>query len=896
MGPSEKGIDAWLCEGGLLVTSSDRAARAIASEFHRARRAEGLTAWPAPNIQDWNAFVRTAWQERSIAKQDPRLLLNPVQEQAIWAEIVGQGQYMAKYLEGPRNRLAALASEAHDLLVAYSPRSLRTATRSAWERDAAAFSAWLEAFEEICSSGSLLSPARLPLELVSLLESDSSSRPPLLLAGFDRILPMQRAVFDAWGTWQQSVLADPVESARFYEAPNAQLELAACAQWCANLLSANPQARLLVITQDASKRRGEIERAFLQTSPRRFEFSLGIPLSQVALPKAALLLLRFLTSSLTEHSLDWLFSTDYVATNNESSALQAAMRQIRRRSQEQPEWTLRSFADAVQWMSGEAEGSAATSWLSRTMEAQHRLEEQLHRQQSPLSWAELVPRLLESLQFATANPLQSAEHQAFRRWQQAVETAGSLGFDSRRISWSDFLSVLARTLDEVLFAPQSREAPIQIAGPAESAGLTADAIWFLGVTEEAWPASGSTHPLLPLDLQRQAEMPHATPQLDWELAQAITNRLLASAPEVHFSYPRQNESIESRPSRLITQFAATSQSLPNQLITLASPAPVTVTFEDSTQIPFPPGKVHGGSTVLTFQSQCPFKAFATSRLDAQSWNPAEAGLTPSQRGNLLHEVLHSIWAGPPNGIRSWQDLQKLGDHKPFVFKHVQEVLQQKLPSALRDRMPRRYLELEAQRLTSLVSSWLDYELMRIAFEVAETEAGRSIELEGLVFNLRLDRIDRLNDGTLLVIDYKSGSVFPKSWDLPRPDDLQLPLYAGFALDREKETLGGLVFAKVRPGETEFTGRVFDPIASLLPNLGKTTSLVKNPLTAEQLMDWRSTIEDLARDFLAGRADVNPREYPKTCERCGLQTLCRVQESRFALGDEDESADTEANDE
>src|ERR1700733_4922180 len=150
MGLSEKGIDAWLSEGGLLVTSSDRAARAIASEFHRARRAEGLTAWPAPNIQDWNAFVRTAWQERSIAKQDPRLLLNPVQEQAIWAEIVGQGQYMAKYLEGPRNRLAALASEAHDLLVAYSPRSLRTATRSAWERDAAAFSAWLEAFEEIC--------------------------------------------------------------------------------------------------------------------------------------------------------------------------------------------------------------------------------------------------------------------------------------------------------------------------------------------------------------------------------------------------------------------------------------------------------------------------------------------------------------------------------------------------------------------------------------------------------------------------------------------------------------------------------------------------------------------------------------------------------------------------
>ena len=51
----------------------------------------------------------------------------------------------------------------------------------------------------------------------------------------------------------------------------------------------------------------------------------------------------------------------------------------------------------------------------------------------------------------------------------------------------------------------------------------------------------------------------------------------------------------------------------------------------------------------------------------------------------------------------------------------------------------------------------------------------------------------------------------------------------------------------------------------------TNPLVKNPFTAEQLLDWRDCIEQLARDFLAGRAEVDPRETPKTCERCGLQT-------------------------
>ena len=122
------------------------------------------------------------------------------------------------------------------------------------------------------------------------------------------------------------------------------------------------------------------------------------------------------------------------------------------------------------------------------------------------------------------------EFQARSRWQQALETAGSLGFDGRRIPWTEFLSALDRTLDETLFAPESHDAPIQIAGPAESAGLTADAIWFLGANEDAWPAAGATHPLLPLEVQREAGMPHATPQLDWDLAQAITARLLASAP------------------------------------------------------------------------------------------------------------------------------------------------------------------------------------------------------------------------------------------------------------------------------------------------------------------------------------------------------------------------------
>jgi probable DNA repair protein len=913
-------IDAGLRGGGLVITASDRAARALADDFHRARQAEGLKAWPVPRILDWKRFARDGWEQRAV---DARTLLNPTQEEALWVEIAAQDSSFATLLEGPRHRLAALAMEAHGLLCSYAPRFLETRARSAWQQDAGVFSGWLEAFDERCRSANLLSASRLPHEFMALIDgnrgvdrgvdrgadgtaewdADRAGRPQLLLAGFDRILPAQRSLFDAWGEWHEVALGEPAAAVHFHEAEDAQAELAACAIWCGRQLAARPEARLLVIAQAARAKRGEIERAFLrhtgETAAPVFEFSLGIPLSQVAPARAALLLLRWLDGSLAEQELDWLLSTGLAgASVQESAALEACMRALRQRGLERQKWTLAAFL-------GERCSSKLLPppWVARLREAQHVLAEFARRPQSPLDWAGLVSRLLDGLHFAAARPLSSAEFQAIRRWQQAVESCGSLGFDGRRMNWTDFLSQLGRALDETLFAPESRSAPIQIAGPAESAGLTADAVWFLSADENAWPGGGATHPLLPIEVQREFGMPHATPQLDWELARSVTRRLLASAPEVHFSYARQNEAVEARPSLLIAQFAGEAQKLTEDFEEPKAEAPLTVPFEDYSRIPFPPGKVSGGATVLTAQSQCPFKAFATARLAAQSWKPAEASLTAAERGSLLHAALHSIWGGapgdrsssqelkavPPEGIRSHRELLNLTDRKAFVAGHVQRVFAEELRPHQRERMPRRYLELEEQRLTGLIAEWLDYEAARVEFAVAETEVKRTVHIAGLTFDLRLDRIDRLNDGSLLVIDYKSGNVNPQSWDVPRPDDVQLPLYAGFALDSE-EVLGGLAFAKVRTSKMEFAGSVGDAAATLFTGLKGGSPLVRNPFTAEQLLDWRDCIEQLASDFLRGRAEVDPRDPPRTCQRCGLQTLCRIQEHQAQPDAEDDAED------
>ena len=886
---AECAIDNWLAGGGVVLAASDRAARALQRAYHHRRRTEGLAAWPSPAIHSWATFIQNAWENRV---NDSRMLLTPIQERSLWTEIIGRESHLAAMLDRPRERLAALAMQAHELLASYSPHYLQTSARSGWDCDAGIFSAWISAFDRICFEQKLLSPDIAPLDLIAFLKNEGAERPRILVAGFDRLLPVQREILDAWGRWQQIPADASAEELHYYTAADEATELAACTAWCRRQLAANPRGRLLVIAQQIGARRGEMERAFLQLSAPGnaplFEFSLGIPLSAVPLVHAAYLVLRWLDSTLLEHELDWLLSTGVTTVDRtESLALQSYMRSLRRRGLARTDWSLEAFAQSAIF-----EGTLG-SWYRRMTYARRRLVNLRKRRLSPFEWTREVPALLEPLGIPGQRRLASAEFQAWRRWEQVIDSCGSLGFDGRRISWTEFLASLSRMLDETLFTPESSDAPIQIAGPAESAGLTADAIWFLGADEESWPAAGTGHPFLPIHVQREANMPHATMSGDWDLARTVTARLLASAPEICFSYAHQNGETEMRPSRLVTLLAGTARPLPADLAPSPLPEYLAVPFNDSSRVPFSIDilrgtQVPGGAAVLTAQSQCPFKAFATARLGAQSWDAAEYSLSASVRGQLLHAMLHSIWSGPPDGLRSLTDLKAVTDKPAFVARNVERVLREAMPAAARERLPRRYLDLEATRLTRVVCDWLEYEEARLSFTVAETEVEHAVNIAGLALTLRLDRIDRLQDQSVAVIDYKTGNVARKTWDLPRPDDVQLPLYTCFALEDEEP--GGLLFAKVRAGESKFVGYARAAGATLFAGLSAGDQLARQPLTHAQLHAWKECIEQLARDFIAGGAGVDPREFPGTCDRCDLHAVCRIHENRTQRLPEEDTED------
>jgi RecB family exonuclease len=183
--------------------------------------------------------------------------------------------------------------------------------------------------------------------------------------------------------------------------------------------------------------------------------------------------------------------------------------------------------------------------------------------------------------------------------------------------------------------------------------------------------------------------------------------------------------------------------------------------------------------------------------------------------------------------------------------------------------------LEQRRTQRMLARWLNVERHRDEFSVTEHEHDITLDLAGLTLTGKIDRLDRLADGTTLLIDYKTGRTGKGDWfPEPRIADPQLPAYA-VSMDPRP---GAIAFARIRPEDLKFDGLAEDdtgiPGVGVLANeRGKFKALES---WDELLEGWQSHLAALARDFTNGKASVDPRK-PSDCDYCHLHALCRIQE-------------------
>ena len=166
---------------------------------------------------------------------------------------------------------------------------------------------------------------------------------------------------------------------------------------------------------------------------------------------------------------------------------------------------------------------------------------------------------------------------------------------------------------------------------------------------------------------------------------------------------------------------------------------------------------------------------------------------------------------------------------------------------------------EFERLSDLITEWLDAEQRREDFEVIAREESRSIDIGGITLRIRLDRLDRVN-GNLCVLDYKTSQQSARGLEELPLREAQLPLYAISDPDI-RGTLYGIV--RDRP-------RLVGVVAQDLPFSSRQ---IVNLEWSNAATQWRYELERLANNFKEGFAEPTPDRT--TCAHCHLKSLCRV---------------------
>ncbi|MBM3561492.1 MAG: hypothetical protein FJX53_16785, partial [Alphaproteobacteria bacterium] len=473
---------------------------------------------------------------------------------------------------------------------------------------------------------------------------------------------------------------------------------------------------------------------------------------------------------------------------------------------------------------------------------------------SPQEWARRYSELLAAAGFPGERVTDSAEYQTLAKWQETLGELARLERVAPRLTHAQALARLRQLAADTLFQPRASaeglSAPIQVLGILESMGLTFDHLWVSGLTEDAWPLAARPDPFLPLALQKKAGIPQSTADSALALDARITAEWQAAAGEVVFSHAVAEGDRELLPSPLIARVPAPATSTLNATSTatdvysrgddatgvstgevnaaadaranfranvgtnadanastkddtwrqriFAAGRGALEGFDDEAAPPYALAEAAGGTAVLANQAACPFRAFARHRLAAEPLDAPVAGLDAAARGQLLHALFARIW----DELGSKAALEAATPERlAAIIDAAAQAALARLRAARPDLLGERFAAIERERLATLAHEWLAVERRRPDFSVIAREDRRTLQAGGLRLTGRIDRMDRLADGSHALIDYKSGRASPAGWLGERPGDPQLPLYAVNA----GAGLGAVAFARIRRGDMRFDG-------------------------------------------------------------------------------------------
>ncbi len=857
----------------VIITPNERIARKLvqAAQWSDGERKE---CWESPSVQSLNDWILERWiqlQGNCHPKASSKVLLSPLELTNVWARVISNDPSYTSILNGLE--LASMAVSANRTI------ELWRATPSSFVPDSIEterFLAWEAQVSSTCNAKNWVSFETVISMVIEAIEAGELPLPgELKLIGFDETPPLIKGLFHTLSK-QSLVLIDGnidideeiSTSARKIEVGERRDQAELAARWAKTHLDENLDQRIAIICPELSKTKDHVAtafkkvfepQAFLLDTPRYtapFNISAGDPLAKAPVISSILKWIMSPGKKLDINQVAELITSPFIGGSSKERV--ARVRFVNRlkksRLQRIELFGLLEYVDAPPLL---AEVLSKVSLKYQNFPPMQNLSQ----------WAFWINGISVSLGWPGERSLDSEEYQAVQQWNALLDQYSSLEKIYGGCSGTRAVSLLSQCANDLVFKPETHDSPIQILGALEAAGLNFDKVWIMDMNDDVWPPAPSPNPFLPLDVQKDLDMPHASAERELDFAQKIYQRLVSSGKEVVLSYAAWDEDRELRESALVDNAASIGVSDLNcvDLIRYDRIIHETVPVEtvDDKYVPVESTTVRGGSGLFTSQSKCPFQAFAKYRLRAGEPTDDQPGLTPAERGKIIHDALDEFW----KNIGSQDELNSLGDD--VVKLHITEAVDHGifLLKNAATTISKTILDIEKERTIQLLEQWLVLERSRSPFTVKEREKTIDMEVGGLQIKVRVDRVDEVN-GSRIAIDYKSGKAEIRDWTGYRPDNLQMPIYSMI------ENTYGVAIASLRKDEVKMKGIISSESADGLVCADELPERLHMPTGWSEIKSqWMGTLDTLGREFAAGVNSVSPSRR-SNCRYCPYEPICR----------------------
>ncbi len=861
-------------QGLLVLTVNNRLARTLTE---RLALSLDVHVKPLIAIKPWSEWLGDQVVERLFISESTGVsqVLDTQSSRLIWAHVIQKCEQDQSLIDVVQ--MASMASQADALLLNWQievPEALATA-------DYQRFQLWRSEYEKRLYELNAIDAPRLARVVADwIAKGEIEPAREIVLFGFSEFAPAMKNVIEALRRVSVKVyeLESPAaqQKSDVFKVPctGNEDQWRMAAQWAAQRLQANPAGKYAIVVpslqSQANLARRVLQKELHQKDPEptfTFNVSVAPPLAEWPLAQAMLawleLVVRLNERGQVEPARAGRALLLGGCAGSQTEAGQRALIDAKWRQKQ------RLIVTRSNWQ----EEIAGLVLLSQAWRAVEEFWVNISGQtRSWFEWSNVFRQTLLKLGFPGDEAQDSIQYQTSVAIDRLLSQFSALDDLFEETQAEQAYIMLAGLARQTLFQPQrDRSARLDVLGLLEAEGGSWDGVWIMGVTDDVLPAAVSPNPLIPVQALVNAGAPRATAQREYDWAKQLMEALSQSGHEVIFSWPELEGEQPKRPS----PFLQTIAPLITQSAQQSSPRLVldTVVWDDEPDLPIDVNeRVHGGVSALETYALNPLWAFFRYRLNVH-YMPAYAQWPSLQdRGNLLHHVMRQLWSGWSTQQLMIDEIQKPDWERrlhDLVCNEASHMLWQ-WPSALR--------ELEIERSISVVDQWLGLEVDRPEFMVLACEQESRFVEGQLDLRVVIDRVDRLADGSFLLIDYKSGSSLPnpkRDWMGARLRSLQLLAYCSVLRQQQQEPCG-LAWAQLNLANLRWVGVAREDLQ--LQGVASIDSLDAGSHVSwsEQLAVWDHQVRSIAKAFAQGRIE-NRFWQRDDMKHCDLGALLRTHE-------------------